>query len=511
MEYTWLLSSSTLLIISFVTTIFLFFKQQSQKRTRNLPPGPPKLPLIGNLHQLASKTTLPHHRLAELPKRYGPIMHLQLGEIPIVVIPSPEMAKEVMRTHDLVLCSRPKMMMPEVVFYNCSDIALTPYGEYWRQVRKIATLELFATHRVQAFRPVKEEEVMDAIKSLVTQAKAGSVVNLSDIIFALNFNIILRITMNKKGKDGKEFRQLIADVAEIISEFSISDLYPSLMFISTITGMKGKLQGIVKRFDKLMDPIIKDHISTNRYGKDQKEDLVDILLKFHKDELHLGTEFSLTTDSIKAIVFELFGAASETSSTTIEWVFSELLKNPKAMEKAQKEVRQVLQGKEMMINQESLEKLVYLKFVIKETLRLHPPFPCLVPRESMDRCVIKGYEIPPKTGIFINAWAIGRDSKYWKDSNKFNPERFEDSSIDYKGTYFELIPFGAGRRICPGMGLGIAIVELVLAMLLYHFNWELPYGSSPEDLDMDETFGIVVRKKVELQVIPVHYSLSGFK
>uniref|UniRef100_A0A803MRV2 Uncharacterized protein n=1 Tax=Chenopodium quinoa TaxID=63459 RepID=A0A803MRV2_CHEQI len=154
--------------------------------------SPPKLPLIGNLHQLASKTTLPHHRLAELPKRYGPIMHLQLGEIPIVVIPSPEMAKEVMRTHDLVLCSRPKMMMPEVVFYNCSDIALTPYGEYWRQVRKIATLELFATHRVQAFRPVKEEEVMDAIKSLVTQAKAGSVVNLSDIIFALNFNIILR-------------------------------------------------------------------------------------------------------------------------------------------------------------------------------------------------------------------------------------------------------------------------------------------------------------------------------
>uniref|UniRef100_A0A803MRV3 Cytochrome P450 n=1 Tax=Chenopodium quinoa TaxID=63459 RepID=A0A803MRV3_CHEQI len=208
--------------------------------------------------------------------------------------------------------------------------------------------------------------------------------------------------MNKKGKDGKEFRQLIADVAEIISEFSISDLYPSLMFISTITGMKGKLQGIVKRFDKLMDPIIKDHISTNRYGKDQKEDLVDILLKFHKDELHLGTEFSLTTDSIKAIVF-------------------------------------------------ILEKV---------TLTL---------------------------------------SCTW-DNSKFNLMRYKLCfSRRETGNY------------PPGMGLGIAIVELVLAMLLYHFNWELPYGSSPEDLDMDETFGIVVRKKVELQVIPVHYSLSGFK
>ncbi|XP_056696953.1 desmethyl-deoxy-podophyllotoxin synthase-like [Spinacia oleracea] len=209
---------------------------------------------------------------------------------------------------------------------------------------------------------------------------------------------------------------------------------------------------------------------------------------------------------------ELFGAASETSSTTIEWVFSELLKNHKVMERAQNEVRQVFQGKDlMMIDQASIDKLEYLKFVIKETLRLHPPFPCLIPRESMDRCEIKGYIIPPKTRIFINAWAIGRDSEYWEDPEKFNPERFEDSSIDYKGTHFELIPFGAGRRICPGMGLGIATIELVLAMLLYHFDWELPYGSKPKDLDMDETFGIVGRKKVDLQVIPSLYYLSGFK
>lgn len=203
---------------------------------------------------------------------------------------------------------------------------------------------------------------------------------------------------------------------------------------------------------------------------------------------------------------ELFGAASETSSTTIEWVFSELLKNPKAMEKVQTEVRQLFQDKEMMVCVTSIDKLQYLKCVIKETLRLHPPFPCLVPRESMDECNIEDYVIPPKTRIFINAWAIGRDSKYWKDAEMFKPERFEGSSIDYKGTYFELIPFGAGRRICPGMGLGISTIELVLAMLLYHFDWNLPYGNKPEDLNMDEIFGIVGRKKIELQVNPLLYS-----
>lgn len=188
MENCWLLSL-ILLILSF--TLFLKLLKR-QTPPIKLPPGPPKLPLIGNLHQLASKNTLPHHRLAELAKVYGPIMHLQLGAVPTVVISSPEMAKEVMKTHDAVLCSRPKMMMPEVVFYNCSDIALTPYGEYWRQVRKIATLELFTTNRVRASQPIREEEVQDVIKSLVPEARAGSVVNLSDVIFTLNFNIILR-------------------------------------------------------------------------------------------------------------------------------------------------------------------------------------------------------------------------------------------------------------------------------------------------------------------------------
>ncbi|KAL2906621.1 Cytochrome P450 71D10 [Bienertia sinuspersici] len=501
MEFSIPYYSSTLLVL--IISMIIFIKLTKTQRPKNLPPGPPKLPLIGNLHQLASKNTLPHHRLAELARVHGPIMHLQLGEVSTVVISSAEMAKEVMKTHDFMLCNRPEMLMPKIVYYNSSDIALCPYGEYWRQVRKIATLELFTGRRIQAFRCLREEGVLDFVKALLPHAKDGSVVNLTSKIFTLNFDITLRLAINKKGKEGEEFRRLTTVLTELVSGFSIGDLYPSMEFISVISGMKSKLQKLGNGVDKVMDPIIEEHMSNMREGKEEG-DLVDVLLKFHKDRIHDSKEFSLTTDNIKAI--ELFTAGGETSSTIIDWAISELLKNPEVMKKAQNEVRSVLQREELMIEEATLNKLKYLKLVIKETLRLHPPLPCLVPRESLKSCVINGYEIPVKNRVFINVWAIGRDPRHWKDPENFNPERFEGSSIDYKGTHFELIPFGAGRRMCPGIGLGIAIVELVLAMLLYHFDWKLP----EDDLDMEETFGLVGRRKNDLHVILVPNPISGF-
>uniref|UniRef100_A0A803KYH3 Uncharacterized protein n=1 Tax=Chenopodium quinoa TaxID=63459 RepID=A0A803KYH3_CHEQI len=329
------------------------------------------------------------------------------------------MAKEVLKTHDAVLCDRPKLLMPQVVFYKSTDIALAPYGEYWRQVRKIATLELFTARRVQGFRCFREDAVLDFVKLLLAEADAaGSVINLTSKIFALSFDITLRLAVNKKADDGEEFRKLVADMAALLSGFSIGDLYPSIEFISVVSGMKRKLKDIVRRVDNIMDPIIEEHLCNKRLGQNEgDEDIVDILLQFHNDDLKRRTndQFSLTTDNIKAIIIEVFGAGGETSSTTIDWAMSELLKNPRVMKKAQNEVRRVFQGKEIMIDEASLDRLVYLKHVIKETLRLHPPVPFLVPRESMERCEINGYEIPPNTRIFVNAWAIERDPEYWQD------------------------------------------------------------------------------------------------
>lgn len=233
----------------------------------------------------------------------------------------------------------------------------------------------------------------------------------------------------------------------------------------------------------------------------EDDDLVDALLEYHDRG---PNEFSLTVNNIKAVVLDIFVAGSDTTAANVEWAMSEVMKNQKIMKKAQDEVRRVFNSKGN-VDETGLEELKYLKMIIKETLRLHPPVPLLLPRVCGERCEINGYEIPEKAKIIINAWAIGRDPKHWDDAESFIPERFLDSSVDYKGNNFEYIPFGAGRRICPGMNYGLAIVEFELAQLLFYFDWKLPGGMKPEELDMTEEFGAVVRRKEDLKVIPIPY------
>ena len=201
---------------------------------------------------------------------------------------------------------------------------------------------------------------------------------------------------------------------------------------------------------------------------------------------------------------DIFGAGSETSSTTVEWALSEMMKNPRVMREAQAEVRRVFEANGN-VDETGLHKLKYLKAVIKETFRMRPPAPLLLPRECNQACEINGYEVTAKTRVLINAWALGRDPDYWKEPDKFYPERFLDTSVDYSGTNFEFIPFGAGRRICPGILFAAPNVELPLSQLLFHFDWKLPNGIKQEDLDMTEVFGMTVKRKNDLILVPTLY------
>ena len=196
----------------------------------------------------------------------------------------------------------------------------------------------------------------------------------------------------------------------------------------------------------------------------------------------------------------MFAAGTDTTFIVLDWAMTELILNPNVLEKVQAEVRSVL-GERRVVLESDLPKLNYMKAVIKETFRLHPPAPVLVPRESIEHVTIDGYDIPAKTRIFVNAWAIGRDPETWEDPETFKPERFLDSPIDFRGQDFELIPFGAGRRICPAITFGMASVELALAQILHSFDWELPPGVRAKDLDMTEVFGITMHRKYGLEVI----------
>ncbi|GAB4858558.1 hypothetical protein Ancab_040369 [Ancistrocladus abbreviatus] len=468
-----------------------------------LPPGPPKLPIIGNIHQLAG-SMLPHHKFAQMAKKYGPVLHLQLGEISTVVFSSADSAKEVLKTHDTVFANRPDLLLPRIMTYGNSDVAWAPYGDYWRNVKRILVTELLNPRRVQSFRSIREEEMTSVVESIAMHVDGSKLLNLSEKIFSLMMGITARAAFGKKSRDEQAFGGFVQQAIRLAAGFSPADLFPSAKLLHLIGGVRTKIENLVSTSDKILENIINDHISKRQQEQafnhvqseetQESEDFVDVLLK-------IQSNYNLTIGNIKAVILDAFLAGSQTSSTTLEWSMSELLRNPKILEKAQAEVRKVYEGKGT-VDESRLDELKYLKLIIRETLRLHPAAPLLLPRESIERCEIYGYEIPAKTRVLVNAWAIARDPTLWKDPERYDPERFAENSIDMKGTDFIYLPFGTGRRMCPGMSFGLANVELPLAMLLYHFDWKLPNGVTPDNLDMSEVLGTVVRRKNELRLVP---------
>ncbi|XP_047155402.1 cytochrome P450 71D8-like [Vigna umbellata] len=502
-------TQTCILVIAF-SLIFLlnwFAKHYKNKShvSLKLPPGPKRLPIIGNLHQLAVAGSLPHRALQNLSHKYGPLMHLQLGEISAVVASSPEMAKEITKTHDVAFVQRPQFISGQILSYGGIDVVFAPYGDYWRQMRKIFVSELLSTKRVQSFSFIREDETEKLIDSIRTSA--GSPINLTGRIFSLVSTTVSRAAFGNKSKDQDEFLLLIKKVIGSVGGFDLADLFPSMKSIHFITGKKAKLEKLLSQVDRVLENIVKEHQEKQRRAKEgraqvKEEDLVDVLLGVQQADAAL--DIKITTRNVKALILDVFAGGVDTSASTIEWAMTEMMRSPRVMKKAQAELREALREKEM-IHERDLEQLSYLKLVVKETLRLHPPTPLLIPRECSERTIIDGYEIPVKTKVMINVWAICRDPKYWNDAEMFVPERFEGSSIDFKGNNFEYLPFGAGRRICPGISFGLAGIMLPLARLLYHFNWELPNGMTPESIDTVERFGMAIGRKNQLCLIPIVY------
>ncbi|XP_042047820.1 cytochrome P450 71D10-like [Salvia splendens] len=485
-------------LLCFLLIAWMFLKSQTiskHAKTYSHIPGPKTLPLIGNLH-LMLRPAPPHHIFRQLAAKHGPLMHLQLGEIHSVIISSVDFAKQVVRTHDINFANRPPGLITEKLTYNYSDIVLAPYGDLWRQLRKICTLELLSARRVQSFRRIREEETLGLCKQIASCERIGSPVDISGILYLTSFDVTTRVVVGGKTKERGTVTSIIQESIQLATGFMLADLYPSINLLPLITGVKFKTQRMYRKLDKLFDSIIEQHKAAGDGG--EVEDLVDVLLKIQQDE----TEFPLTTQNIKAVVLDMFVAGTDTSTINVEWAMSEMMRNPSILSKAQEEVRKVFDDKGY-VDEAKFDELKYMRLVIKETLRLHPALPLLIPRMNVERCEIDGYEIPAKTRVIVNAWALGRDPEYWNDAEKFIPERFEGSCVDFKGNNLEYIPFGSGRRMCPGMSFGLANVELPLAMLLYHFDWKMPNGMRREDLDMKEAFGATVRRKHPLCLVPI--------
>ncbi|KAM0060379.1 putative cytochrome P450 [Helianthus debilis subsp. tardiflorus] len=494
-----------LLSLPVLSLLYILLKKKSKFN----PPGPPGLPFIGNLHQLDQSSL--HTSLWNLTKPYGPIVSLRFGFNSAVVISSASLAEEILKTQDLIFCSRPSFIGQRKLTYDGQDIAISPYNEHWREMRKIFTFHLFSPKRVQSFRQIREYEVSTAMKTIHDLALSSETINLSKMMKNLTTTIMMKVCFGKKYhcRDGLEIKKvhgLLNEVQAYLVDLYVSDIWPGLPFVGLVDRLTGKMNRHDKCFralDSFYQTLIDERLNTQKDKSYEEEegDLIDILLQLVKDRM-----FSLTHDHIKAMLMDVLVAGTDTSAAVVVWAMTLLIRNPIVMQKAQEELRNVI-GKNGKIIEDDLPKFAYLKAVIKETLRLYPPAPLLVPRETIKDANVHGYQIKQKTLVYVNAWAIGRDPKSWDNPGEFLPERFMAScDIDFKGNDFELIPFGAGRRICPGMPIGVVMVELLLANLLHLFDWGLPDGMRKEDIDFDAMPGITMHKRNELCLLAsVHF------
>ncbi|KAG8483880.1 hypothetical protein CXB51_023468 [Gossypium anomalum] len=319
--------------------------------------------------------------------------------------------------------------------------------------------------------------------------------------------------LNSGSKDGKEFFDAMNDVMVWAGKPNLADFLPVSKWLDP-QGIKRNMVRDMGRALGIVSNFVKERVDELKLAEEQEtKDLLDILLE-HTGEGKQGPD-SISNQIVIIIILEMFFAGSETTSSTIEWAMAELLRKPDSMKKVKEEINRVIGPQRKVeesdidnlpsqrkVEESDIDNLPYFQAVIKETLRLHPVIPLLLPRNAMQDTDYMGYFIPKETQIFVNVWAIGRDPETWEDPLAFKPERFLGSKIDYKGQNFELLPFGSGRQICLGISLAHKVVHLGLATLLNSFDWELRNNICPETIDMNERVGITTRKLKPLEAIP---------
>ncbi|OIT35534.1 PREDICTED: cytochrome P450 93A3-like [Nicotiana attenuata] len=493
--------------IVFLTILwYKWTKNSSHKEGPKLPPGPRGLPIVGFLPFLRPNL---HHQLTELSEKYGPIYKFWLGSKLCVVLNSPSLAKEVVRDQDSVFANRDPPIAGLLATYGGQDIGFSPYGSYWRDMRKLFVSEMLSNRNLEASYGLRTHEVRKTIKKVHT--KIGNPIDIGELAFVTQMNVVMSMIFGsnfveekeKHGKDGSaEFKEVVIKVFQVLGKPNISDFFPMLARFD-LQGIQKEMEDLSKWVESILDPAINERmkmLSDKREGEIQgngKKDFVQILIEL-MEQKDIGISLDLV--KIKAMLVDIVIGGTDTVITTVEWVMAELLNNPEIMAKIQQELRNAV-GMNNIAEESHLLKLHYLDAVLKETLRLHPALPLLIPKHPSKSATVGGYKIPEGTKVFLNVYAIHRDPQVWENPLEFQPERFlsHSTNLNYSGNNFKYLPFGSGRRICAGLPLAEKMLMFVLASLLHSFDWKLPEG---EKVDLSDGFGLVIKKSKSLFAIP---------
>ncbi|RLN13107.1 cytochrome P450 93A3-like [Panicum miliaceum] len=489
-----------LLLLAGLTAVLYALRRRGTGGGLRLPPSPLALPFLGHLHLLAP---LPHQALHRLAARHGPLLYLRLGSVPAVAACSPEAAREVLKTHEAAFLDRPKPAAVHRLTYGGQDFSFSAYGPYWRFMKRACVHELLAGRTLDRLRHVRREEVARLVGSLSRSAAGGAAVDVDAALMGLTGDIVSRMVMSRRwtgdDNDTEEMRAVVAETAELTGTFNLQD-YIGVFKHWDVQGLGKRIDAVHRKFDAMMERILTARDAERRRrreedaagaGEEGAKDVLDMLFDMHEDE---AAEMRLTRDNIKAFMLDIFAAGTDTTTITLEWALSELINNPSVLRRAQAELDAVV-GASRLADEWDVPNLPYLQAIAKETLRLHPTGP-LVVRRSMEPCRVSGYDVPAGATVFVNVWAIGRDPASWgPDPLAFRPERFlegENAGMDVRGQHFHLLPFGSGRRICPGAALAMLVVQAALAAMVQCFEWA-PVGGAP--VDMEEGPGLTLPRK----------------
>uniref|UniRef100_A0A2C9WBU5 Cytochrome P450 n=1 Tax=Manihot esculenta TaxID=3983 RepID=A0A2C9WBU5_MANES len=461
--------------------------------TPPIPPGPFPWPILGNILQLGNK---PHVALTHFARIYGPLFSLRLGTQLVVVGSSKEAAMEILKTHDRILSGRcvPHMAPTKSPELNKLSLGwIAECNDKWKYLRTICKTELFSSKALESQGCIREEEVMEMVSFI--KKMEGKEVKIRDVAMATVFNSLSRILVSRdlmsldQENADLEMNSLLERILQLASTPNISDFYPILGRFD-LQGLQKKITELHNRYFNICEAIVEERRKGIRGDASSRRDFLDTLM-----------DNGSSNDQINVLLLELLSASTDTSSTTIEWTMAELLKNPKCMKKVQAEVAtKVTDG--ILLHESHISQLTYLQACVKETLRLHPTGPFLLPHRATDTCQVMNRTIPKNTQVLVNIWAVGRDPKYWEDPLVFEPERFLNSNLDFKGNDFEFIPFGSGRRICPGLPMATKQVPLIVAALIHFFDWSLADGKDFAELDVTEKYGLTLRMQQSLLLIP---------
>ncbi|KMZ59668.1 hypothetical protein ZOSMA_667G00010 [Zostera marina] len=497
--------------------LFLFRSKFAGKRNKNTPPSPPSLPIIGHLHLIKKPL---HSSLAKLSNLHGPIILLRFGYRSVLHVSSASIDAECLTEKDIIFANRPRLLAGKHLGYNHTIIAWANYGPYWRNLRRIFASEIFSTHPLQASSYIRIEEIRSFIKQLhkihLGSSSRFTRVEFKPKLFMLMLGIIKKgITGDNhqcyeveeehtKEQEAKLFFDIVEEAFVLSGASNISDYLPIPPLLMKLAGLEDKFINLKNRRNAVLDHIIENHRrnknmnqgSTGEGDKlENRTPVLDVMLSLQKKDPEYYTD-----DVIKGVFMALISAGTDTSAVTIGWAMALLLNNPQVLKIARQEMDEKV-GQNRLVDEGDLSSLPYLQAIITETTRLYPAGPLLVPHESSEDTVIGGYHVPKGTMLLVNAWAIHRDEKLWKEPLEFKPERFltqNNGSGEASNKSLKMLPFGVGRRRCPGETLALKMIGLTLASLIQCFEWE---RVGYIDVDMTEGHGLTLPMAVPLEAM----------